>query len=188
MSVAAIVLAAGFSRRLGRPKQEVVLGGKTLLARSVRTAQEAGLTPVLVVLRPEQERLASSVRELGAVLAIHPLAHEGMATSVKCGVQAAEPFSLLGAVLMTCDQPGLTAAHLRALTMEPGRVTASTYGGQNGVPAYFPRTALSALLQLHGDRGARELLRDAVAVQDEALAVDVDTEEDIRLAQRTFGP
>ena len=188
MKVAAVVLAAGFSRRLGRPKQDVVLGSETLLERSVRTAQEAGFAPVVVVLRPDQEQLASSLRGLGLLIAVNPLAHEGMATSVVCGIQAVEPLRLEGAVLMTCDQPGLTAAHLRALAAEPGRVTTSAYSGRNAVPAYFPRDAFSALLQLRGDRGARELLRDVVAVQNELLAVDIDTEEDVQRARMTLEP
>src|SRR5579875_3651327 len=55
VKIAALVLAAGASRRLGRPKQNVVLAGQTLLHRTVTTAQEAGLDPIIVVARQASE-------------------------------------------------------------------------------------------------------------------------------------
>src|ERR1017187_3811434 len=61
MPVAAIVLAAGASRRLGRPKQLLMLGGETLVARAIRLAGEAGATPVIAVLGAYHERIAAAI-------------------------------------------------------------------------------------------------------------------------------
>ena len=186
VSTAGIVLAAGFSRRLGRPKQEVVLGGETLLMRAVQTARNAGLSPVFVVLNGIIE--PSAVTEPPSCLVLvntHP--EEGLASSIRVGVNAAESQqNVSGAIFMTCDQVLLTVDHLRQLSGDIGRVTASAYGGRRGVPAYFPRHSFSSLLQLSGDAGARELLVQAHTVQAEELLLDIDTQEDLERAEAHF--
>lgn len=176
MNVAAVVLAAGFSRRLGRPKHLVELAGETLLARAVRVANEAGLFPVYVVLRE-----ATVVP--GAVTVLNEEASEGMASSIRCGIAVAGEVE--GVVVIACDQVLLTAEHLRMLV---GRgVCGSGYAGRVGVPAFFPRAAFGELMKLRGDVGARALLRGAKVVGNEALATDVDTEEDLRRAREMVG-
>ena len=180
MRLGALILAAGFSRRLGRPKQDVLLQGETLLARVVRTAREAGLDSVLVVVREASHIEAMHV--LGATPLLNERADEGMATSVVTGVTEAQRLGLQGLVLMTCDQPTLTAGHLRELCADVRQVTASQYAGRNGVPAFFPSSTFEALLQLRGDAGARGLLQGVAAVRDESLALDIDTEDDLRHA------
>ena len=179
--VAAIVLAAGASRRLGRPKQTVLLGGEMLVERAVRVAMEAGLSPVIVVVR-EGAEFAERLRERECVIAVNAEPEEGMAASIRCGVAAAA--GAAGAVVMACDQPGLRAEHLQALVAEPERVTGSRYADRTGVPAYFPAKEFPSLLGLRGDAGARERLREAAFVVAEELALDVDTEADVELARR----
>ena len=184
MNVAAIILAAGESTRLGRAKQDVVLGGETLLRRAVRVAGEAGLSPVIAVVR--EARYMDVLRASGAMVVTNAKAYEGMATSIVCGVVAARGMSVDGAVVMTCDQPGLRADHLRALTAERGEVVGSEYSGRVGVPAYFPAAAFAELMELRGDVGAREILRGAKSIVQQTLSVDIDTEEDFRVAQILF--
>jgi CTP:molybdopterin cytidylyltransferase MocA len=183
MKIAAVILAAGASRRLGRPKQSIVLGGETLVERAVRVAMEAGLAPVIAVVRPEGD-LGHSLQQFGAVVVLNDRADEGMAASIRLGVNIAQMVKVGGAVVMTCDQVALRPEHLRALCEEPKRVTASEYAGRKGVPAYFPATSFAELMKLEGDAGARELLRAVAAVVDEYLALDVDTEEDLAKAER----
>ena len=182
MSAAAIVLAAGASRRLGRPKQNIVLAGETLLHRTVRVAQDAGFSPIIVVTREGSEypELASSN---ALVIVTNQNADEGIASSIRCGLSEALRRSVPGAVILTCDQPALRAAHLRTLIEDPLRVTASAYGGSVGVPAYFPVAIFSQLLQLRGDTGARSLLKAAYAVAAEELNLDIDTEQDFDAAR-----
>lgn len=178
VSVAAVVLAAGASRRLRRPKQNVVLGGETLLARTIRIAGEAGLSPVIVVVRESTEL---DLRDVCIV--VNEAADEGMASSIRCGVRAAERHQLRGAVLLTCDQPGVSSGHIQALIANPARLTASAYGDTIGIPAYFPLECFSRLLELHGDVGARSMLKTAYSVRAEELRLDVDTEEDLKAAR-----
>jgi molybdenum cofactor cytidylyltransferase len=170
---------------LGRAKQTVVLGGETLVERAARIALEAGLAPVIVVVRPEGD-FGQSLQQMGCVVVVNERADEGMAASIRRGVNVAKMLRAEGAVLMTCDQVGLRAEHLGALCAAPGRVTGSLYAGRVGIPAYFPAASFAELLALERDVGARELLRGAAAVADEALAVDVDTEADLRVAREMF--
>jgi molybdenum cofactor cytidylyltransferase len=184
VSIAAVILAAGDSTRLGRPKQDVVLGDETLLNRAVRVALEAGLAPVIAVVR--EARYSDDLQQQGVRVVLNRKAHEGMASSIVCGVMVAQTMQALGVVLMTCDQPALQPEHLRALANNAEAITGSAYSGRVGVPAYFPATAFGALMDLKGDIGARELLRDAMSIPQQGLSVDIDTEEDFRTAQILF--
>ena len=181
-----MVLAAGASRRLGRAKQMVVLGGETLVERAVRVAAEAGLDPVIVVIAADGE-LAGGLCEAGCVVVVNELAGEGIASSIRCGVELARELGAQGVVLMTCDQVALRAEHLRVLCADAARVTGSSYAGKVGIPAYFPPASFGGLLELRGDVGARELLRGAAAVVDEGLGLDVDTEADVERARALIG-
>lgn len=184
MSTAGIVLAAGFSRRLGRPKQMVVLEGETLLQRAVRIARKAELSPLLVIvhrqLAKEQRRLP-----MGCIVVVNDEAEEGVASSIRAGIHAAAQMPEVdGVVLMTCDQVAQRPEHLRALRRVRDVITGSAYSGKIAVPAYFPRDSFNALLALRGDAGARELLHGAAAIPAEELALDIDTEEDVQHAER----
>jgi molybdenum cofactor cytidylyltransferase len=186
VTIAAIILAAGSSSRLGRPKQQVVLGGETLVERSVRIAKEARLSPIIVVVRPELDS-DQSLQQIGIIIARNDHASEGLAASIRCGVQVANQQLVDGLLLMTCDQVAVTAEHLRALCAETGVVTGSGYAGKIGVPAFFPASSFEELLQLQGDTGARWLLRTARSVNTEDLAFDIDTEDDVTRATEHFG-
>ncbi len=133
-----------------------MLGGETLLERAVRVAREAGCAPVVVVLGAAAEQVATRCDLGGAVLVMNSSWEGGMASSIRVGVGAVGGAD--GVVLMTCDQPAVTVEHLLVLTAA-GEVTASAYAGRRGVPAYFPAASFSALMELRGDAGARELLR-----------------------------
>jgi molybdenum cofactor cytidylyltransferase len=171
VKIAGVVLAAGSSTRLGRPKQTVMIGGETLVQRAVRLAIEAGLSPVILVAADEALIVA------GAEIVLNEAASEGMASSIRCGVNAVQGCD--GVVLMACDQPALSVEHLQALIAEPAEIAGSAYAGRVGVPAYFPKSSFEALLALEGDAGARELLRGVRQVPQENLSFDIDTKEDL---------
>jgi CTP:molybdopterin cytidylyltransferase MocA len=182
---AAVVLAAGASSRLGEPKQLVMLGGETLLERAVRVAGEAGLSPVIVIVR--DVALIETLQALGAQVLLNRKFYEGMSTSIHAGVRWAGGMKADGVVLMTCDQPTVTAEHLRELCAKPELIAGSGYAGKIGVPAYFPSSRFGELMKLCGDAGARELLSGARAVNCEALGLDIDTEDDLKRARELFG-
>ncbi|WP_257030865.1 nucleotidyltransferase family protein [Tunturiibacter empetritectus] len=182
--IGAVILAAGASRRLGEPKQLVMVGAEILLERSVRVAHEAGFSPVIVVLGASAESIEAVCALRDAEVLINDNWSEGMGASVRVGVGALRDVD--GCVLTTCDMPAVTAAHLRSLVVS-GEVTGSMYAGRRGVPAYFPATSFEDLMKLQGDAGAKDLLRSArcVALADGEL--DVDTIEDLKRARALFG-
>jgi molybdenum cofactor cytidylyltransferase len=175
VKIAAVVLAAGASRRLGRPKQTVILAGETLVERTVRIALEARLQPVIAVVRPEGD-FGHSLQTMGAVVVLND-------ASIRYGVNVARLLKASGVVLLTCDQVAVTAEHLQALCAKPAEATGSGYAGKVGIPAYFPAANFDSLMQLTGDTGARDLLRHARSVSTEALAFDIDTEADVARAR-----
>jgi len=183
--IAAIVLAAGASARLGKPKQLIVISGETLLERAVRVALEAGLSPVIAVV--QDATLIETLKERGAQVLLNRRFYKGISTSIHTGVRWAEGIKANGVVLMTCDQPAVTSGHLRELCAEPEVIAGSGYAGRIGIPAYFPSSSFGELMKLCGDIGARELLREARSGSCEALGLDIDTEDDLKRARELFG-
>jgi CTP:molybdopterin cytidylyltransferase MocA len=186
VAVAAVVLAAGESKRLGEPKQLVRLGGEALLERAVRVAREAGCSPVVVVLGAAAETMLARC-SLGEVrVVVNEDWRKGMGGSVRVGVAALRGLGAAGCVLMTCDQPTVSAEHLRAL-MASGEVTASAYAGRSGVPAYFPVGSFPALMELEGDAGARTLLPGVPVVELAGGEMDVDSARDVVRMRELLG-
>lgn len=161
MKLAAVVLAAGASRRLGRPKQLEPVGGEPLLRRAARCALEAGYHPVRVVLGavPEAARTLDGLR---VETCQNEDWTEGMASSIRLGTRDLPP-DTEGVLLLVCDQvalePGVLTRLREAFEACPNRPAACTYQGLPGVPALFPAQALPNLQRLMGDQGARPLLR-----------------------------
>lgn len=172
LKITALVLAAGASRRLGFPKQGVLLHGETLLARTVRLALEAGCDIVRVVLGFQADHIRSFLGPWEAherlEMCVHSAWEAGMGSSLAFGL-GVKPLAAgtQGVLVLLCDQVALDLSHLRhliqAFEQDPRRRVASGYQGLKGVPALFPVNDLSALSQLHGDQGARELLRKGEA-------------------------
>ena len=189
MKVAAIVLAAGASTRLGEPKQLVRIGGERLLERALRVATEAGCEPVVAVLGAHAQEIAKVCELDPAGVVINPGWSEGMASSVRAG-GAGLPCDLSGLVLMTCDQPAVTADHLRQLVaagLRGDEMVGSGYAGRSGVPAFIPYSRLTELQRLKGDQGARDLLQGALTIPLEGGELDVDRPESLAAARLRFG-
>jgi molybdenum cofactor cytidylyltransferase len=189
---AAVIRAAGASSRLGQPKQLAILAGETLLERAIHTARETGCSPIIVVLGANSAHILANTALGDAIPTINDAWSEGMSTSIRVGIDTLQSIAPLaeGAILMTCDQPSVTPPHLYSL-IESGassnQITASAYAGRCGVPAYFPALAFPSLLRLHGDTGARTLLRDAHTIDLPHGELDIDTPADLVVASRLFG-
>lgn len=186
MTIGAIVLAAGGSRRLGHAKQLVPYRGEAMLARVVRAVTSSRCDGACVVLGARALDVLPVVLGAGAEI-LHDRAWEsGMASSIHCGLDWAARAGHDAILLCVCDQPHLTAGHLDALIgihAAGGEVVASRYGEVVGVPALFPRAMFGALRELSGDRGARSLLagcRPRVVRWDLGV-FDVDTPRDVVL-------
>jgi molybdenum cofactor cytidylyltransferase len=193
-SVAAIVLAAGGSTRLGQPKQLLMHAGETLVARAIRFSAEAGADQTIIVLGAHAELICSTVDLKPAVQVVNSRWHEGIATSIHAGLQRLDAVApeTEGVLIMSCDQPQVTVDHLRTLIesfvaqAEPS-IVASAYAGVLGIPALFPRMAFQHLRGLSGDKGARALLAEppcpVIAVECPGGEIDIDTPVDLTMLQ-----
>ncbi len=184
MKAAAIILAAGASRRLGSAKQLAIVGGQRLLERTVDTCVAAELSPVFVVLGARADEIETACRLSAAVILRNEAWECGSASSIYEGISALEGRDCDAAVLLTCDMPFVTADHLRALVAlaeEKQQSAASEGEGWSGVPACFLRASFPDLLALRGDVGARKLLKDSPRIR-LGNDVDVDTSEDLAKA------
>jgi CTP:molybdopterin cytidylyltransferase MocA len=185
---AVVILAAGGSRRLGRPKQLVEIEGQSLIRRAAETALAAGAGSVHVVIGAEVLRVRAALEGLPVELVVNEAWKEGIASSIRAAIDAIErrerPVETL--TLMLCDQPGVSGAILRRLvdayraTRAP--VVASRYSEGPGVPALIHAELFPALKSLSGDIGARQLIRhldrDVVTIPF-ASPEDVDTPSDV---------
>jgi len=189
-SVAAIILAAGASRRLGQPKQLLRYGGETLLEHAIRLASEAGAAPVITVLGAHHETIRASVAFQGAAIVVNDKWKQGIASSIHAGIAELDAAAQLasGVMILSCDQPRLTVAHLRALletfiAQTRPTIVASAYAGVHGIPAVFPRSVFPELLALRGDKGARVLLArpscPLLALPFDGGEVDIDQPDDL---------
>ena len=181
--VPAVILAAGASRRLGRPKQLVLVEGETLLRRTVRAAL-AGCLPVLVVVGAQAREVEASLAGMPVQVVDNPEWEEGMAASIRAGVRALPPGSP-AALFLVCDQLAVDGALVGRLLevrrAQPDAIVACAYGDTRGTPTLFPARCFPQLLALRGDRGARDLLAgpDVLTVPFPAGTADVDTPADL---------
>ena len=180
----ALVLAAGSSRRLGRPKQLLPFGGTTLLGWVVAQAEASPeLDEVLVVLGHARQDIQASLTPSRARPIFAVEFSEGCAASYRAGLAAADPRAE-GALIALGDQPGVdteaigrVAAVWRA---EGGDLVAASYQGVLGHPLVFGRRLFRELAALHGDKAAWKLLdryadRVRAADLERPLPADVDT-------------
>ena len=162
-NVYAIILAGGSSSRMGRPKQLLEWQNQSLLEHAIQNAYSLLNERVIVVLGSHAEAI-KTVIDLDVVTAvINPDWREGMASSIRTGVQAL-PASASAALILLCDQPLINSRHIQTILStwhnEPTRIVASQYNNSVGVPALFPAEFFRPLQELKGDRGAKRLLME----------------------------
>ena len=191
--VAAVLLAAGGSVRLGRPKQLLPFRHHTLLRHATETALASTCETVYVVLGALSERMVPELEDLPVHVVRNADWQEGMGASIRCGVSAALRGTdrLDGVLLLLADQPLVTPAHLVHLVslFRDGHapIVAAYYADRPGVPVLFGATLFADLMALKGDQGARRLvdarLNDTLLVDLPEAASDVDLEADFEALQ-----
>ncbi|HUS36363.1 MAG TPA: nucleotidyltransferase family protein [Verrucomicrobiae bacterium] len=179
--ISAIILAAGESRRFGKPKQLGWFRKENLVQRATGTALCRGLRPV-VVLGANAGLIEPYIHPW--VRIVHNLEWEtGIASSIRVGVSAMEP-DVDAVILMLCDQPLVSG---KILSQFEARATAglvaAEYNGTIGVPALFGREFFEELKSLEGAEGAKKILLKhadrVVRIPCPEAALDVDTPEDL---------
>jgi molybdenum cofactor cytidylyltransferase len=168
-SIGAVILAAGASSRMGKPKQLLEFRGQTLVRRATLAAREAGCDPVVVVTGAHVETLEKELRGLNLRPINNPKWESGIGSSIRAGVQALleTDDKVTALILMLCDQPFVTSAILSGLLTahrETGReIVASSYGGTFGVPALFGKAFFPELVRLKNDAGAKQVIQRHLA-------------------------
>ncbi|MEO7289414.1 MAG: nucleotidyltransferase family protein [Jatrophihabitantaceae bacterium] len=185
--ITGLVLAAGAGRRLGRPKAELLLGGRRLLDRAIDTLRAGGCDEVVAVLRAGQQ--PGSAR-----LVINPDPDEGMGGSLRCGLAALTAESQ-ACVLLLVDLPAVRAGEVAELIQvyrQGASLVAARRAGQRSHPVlidrrWYPDIVAAAV----GDQGGRAFfaghLDDTAFIDYPDPISDIDTEADLARAERELG-
>jgi CTP:molybdopterin cytidylyltransferase MocA len=187
---AALILAAGEGRRLGRPKALVSLDGELLVDRAVRVARTAGCDPVVVVLGAAADEVVRAASLERAVVVVNEGWSEGIGSSLRCGLSALADQRAGAGVVLLVDQPNIGAETVRRLVatwqQSGARAVTASYDGQQRNPVLLDASTWAAVAATaQGDVGARAWLREhaddvvAVACDDLGSDADIDTPADL---------
>lgn len=160
-AVTAVILAAGASTRLGRPKQLLLLDDKPVIWHVASRAIASGVDDVLVVTGAAHEQVAAAVHGLDVRLVRNPQAHLGQSTSLRAGMMAMR--SATGVILLLGDQPEVESTVIASLAemhrRERDAIAQAAYRGWPSHPILFPDRFFIELLAVTGDEGARSIVR-----------------------------
>jgi len=179
--LAVLILAAGTSSRLGKPKQLVKYKNKTLIKIVVEKALAIS-DNVTVVLGDKATAIVEEIIDYPIAIAVNQRFQDGIASSICFGVTQIEEYDRC--LIMLCDQPFIPVSHYEKLieNLEQDSLIGSKYGSSATIPAIFSKKYYSSLLKLKGDKGAKSILvkNNAPAIKLEKKdAIDIDTKEDI---------
>ena len=184
--IAAVVLAAGLSRRMGQAKLLMPVGGRAIVRYVVESVLAGGVDLVWVVTGPDVEPIAAALSGLEVQIAVNPAPEEGKAGSLRAGI-AALPASVDAVLVALGDQPSLAPSIIPALLAArrttPKLIVAPRYRDGQGNPVLFKREIFPELLRLTGDQGARPIIqKEPARVEwvelDLPMPPDVDTLDD----------
>jgi molybdenum cofactor cytidylyltransferase len=195
--IAAIVLAAGASTRMGRQKLTLPMaGGRPLVRLAVEQVLAAGLDEVVVVVGGDAEAVAAALATLPVRVVVNPRYAEGQSTSLRTGLDALRP-GTDAAVVALGDQPLPDPDVIRRLVAAfrtTGRpIAVPVYRDGRGNPVLFGATLFGELRGVTGDQGGRGVIaRDPARVVevpvDMAMPADIDTPEDYEAARGAGEP
>jgi molybdenum cofactor cytidylyltransferase len=183
-----IILAAGSSSRLGRPKQLLCYKGKSLICNIVDAAIDSKPDQIIVVTGYLADEVSKDLDKRKVELVFNKHWGEGMGSGIVIGLNRLLQLKseIQNVILTVCDQPFVTSDFLSNLLSEKNKskktIVASAYAGTYGTPALFDRTHFQSLLSLKGTEGAKKLLEqlkeDMISLPFEKGSLDIDTEAD----------
>lgn len=184
--VAAVILAAGASTRMGRNKLMLPVDGQPMVRRTVQRAVDAGLAPVVVVLGHEPDRVREALAGLDVTFAVSPDPTGPTSASLHAGIRALDEGATATLVLLA-DMVHITTAMMRALVESSAANDAplevSRYGDVLAPPLLFRRALWPELLAWHGEGCGKAVVRAHQAEASlhdwpEAALQDIDTPDD----------
>jgi molybdenum cofactor cytidylyltransferase len=190
-----VVLAAGFSTRMGRPKALACVRGTSLIVRTLQVLAPFASAPIIVVVPPRAARLRAELRHFRSVLVENPVRSEGLSSSVRRGLQKARYEAAV--LLVPMDLAFLERRDIARLIARwrgaRRRIAARRIGAEAATPLVLPRRLYQRACGIAGDVGLKSLMRD-LPPRDIALvhlpsaAFDVDTAQDLGRARRHTRP
>jgi molybdenum cofactor cytidylyltransferase len=185
-----IILAAGSSSRLGRPKQLLLYHDKPLIQYIVAEAIKAKLYPVIVVTGANTEQISAVLDKEAIELVYNEHWQEGMGSGIVVGISKLLSLNreMEAVIISVCDQPFLSAALFQELVEKKSNtgkgIIACNYADTTGTPVLFERPYFETLLRLKGEEGAKRILKlyehDVATVPFPQGNIDIDTEEDYK--------
>ena len=183
-----VILAAGASTRLGKPKQLLQYRGKTLLAHAINEAVNSNADAIVVILGKDADLFKKEIDDGKVRVAINSSWEEGMASSLRLGLDTLlndKPY-IDAVIFMVCDQPYVLSSILNELITTQQKTTKQivtcNYGDSIGPPALFHKKYFKDLMKLSGDTGARKIVQENMNDMTTILfpegEIDIDTEED----------
>jgi molybdenum cofactor cytidylyltransferase len=190
-----VVLAAGFSARLGRPKALARVRGLSLIVRTLRVLVPFATAPIIVVAPPRAARLRAELRGERSVLVTNRLRSDGLSSSVRCGLRHAryEAAVLLVPMDLSCLERRDIARLIARWRGARRRVAARRIGVEAAAPLILPRRLYPRALGIAGDVGLKTLVRnllpgDVALVSLASADFDVDTARDLERTRRHTRP
>lgn len=195
--VAAVLLAAGGSSRMGGPLKQLLRWGDSTLVQHTRdVVSRAQVAEVIVVVGKQAEEVKRALAGTLVQFVYNPDWSAGRSTSVQAGLKAMNP-NAAAAIFVNTDQPFLTTGVIDTIlqryfqTLAP--IVVPVYGGETGSPALFARELFDELMQLIGEDGGREILKaradqaERVNIVNLRAALDLDTMEQYQTALTVAG-
>jgi molybdenum cofactor cytidylyltransferase len=185
--IPAIILAAGASTRMGRPKALLSCGDRTFVRAILESLRDGGITNTVVVIRPGDTAVEDEIAAAGYGRAvINPHAERGQLTSLIAGLDAVDGEDVNAVLVTLVDVPLITPATVSTLCARAMSSSASVlravHRGRHGHPVIFKRSLFGVLRAADPQIGAKEVVRTAavenVEVDDPGVAEDVDTPDD----------
>lgn len=187
-SIAIIILAAGASTRMGKPKQLLEYKGRSLIQHTVEVAIASVCHPIIVVLGAYSDRIKLEISDLPVRAIENHQWQTGMGSSIRYGIQALMKISpsVEAAILLLCDQPFVSVQTIHQLESvyrsTNHSIVASTYQNTIGVPALFDSRLFLELTRLTQAEGAKKViqrhLNSVATVEFPQGAIDIDTPDD----------
>lgn len=181
--IAAIVLAAGRSTRMGAANKLVAdVGGKPMVRKVAEAALASKAAPVVVVTGHMAAEVSAALAGLDVTLVANPDYATGLASSLKAGIRAL-PSECDGALILLGDMPRIVSEHLDTLIVAftSDAIIVPAHRGKRGNPVLWPHKYFPELLQLDGDAGAKRLIATHAAhareidLGTDAIFADIDT-------------
>nr|BFF35639.1 hypothetical protein BACT7_05010 [Tenacibaculum mesophilum] len=183
---AILILAAGSASRMGKIKQLLPYKNTTLLEWTIEQAQKSVIKNVFCVLGANKDAIEKKLTTNAIITIYNPKYQDGLSTSIIKGIEFLQEHNFDNALIMLADQPHVTSEYLNSLIKvskkNPSKIITSNYQGSVGVPAVFPKEYFNKLLNLKGDKGAKNFLLqhddNIFKVNSSLNLLDIDTPED----------